>query len=60
MMMIFYLFLQKQGLRGGQHLRAYREKSKCKDCGGQGICQHNRIRSRCNEYGGAGICEHNR
>jgi hypothetical protein len=33
-------------------------RTKCKDCGGSGICEHNRQRSTCKECGGSGICEH--
>ena len=34
--------------------------SSCKDCGGAGICQHNRGRSDCKDCGGTSICQHNR
>ena len=30
------------------------------ECGGAGICQHNRQRSTCKECGGGSICQHNR
>ena len=30
------------------------------DCGGAGICEHNRDRSRCTDCGCASICQHNR
>jgi len=30
--------------------------SHCKECGGEGICQHQRQRSKCKECGGARIC----
>ena len=32
----------------------------CKECPGQGICEHGRQRSQCKECGGSGICEHGR
>ena len=35
-------------------------RNQCRDCGGEGICQHNRIRSQCKECGGGSICQHNR
>ena len=35
-------------------------RSKCKECGGSGICEHGRVRSQCKECGGSGICEHGR
>ena len=34
--------------------------SRCKDCGGGEICQHQRIRSRCKECDGGAICQHNK
>jgi hypothetical protein len=34
-----------------------RQRSKCKSCGGAGICEHNCERRTCKE---CGICEHNR
>jgi hypothetical protein len=34
-------------------------RSTCKDCGGAGICQHNRRRSECRDCGES-ICQHNR
>jgi len=40
-----------------------REKRRCKDCGGSGICKHNHVKFTCkqsNEAGGGGICIHNR
>jgi hypothetical protein len=30
----------------------------CKECGGGGICKHNKRRLRCVECGGSSICEH--
>ena len=35
-------------------------RSKCKDCGGASICEHNRVRSKCVEFVGASICAHRR
>jgi hypothetical protein len=40
-----------------QNLRA---RSRCKDCGGAGICEHNRVRRLCRDCGGAGMCAHSR
>jgi hypothetical protein len=39
-----------------------RVRSKCKECGGSGLCEHGRVslRSTCKECGGSGICEHGR
>jgi hypothetical protein len=41
-----------------------RIRSKCKECGGSGICEHGRRcrqrRSECKECGGGSICEHGR
>jgi len=34
--------------------------SRCKDCGGSGLCQHQRQRSQCKDCGGGGLCEHQR
>ena len=36
------------------------KKSRCKDCGGVGICKHGRQKPRCKECGGSRICQHNR
>ena len=37
----------------------HRERSLCKQCGGVGICEHQRRgRSQCKECGGASICQH--
>ena len=49
-----------RGLRGRQHLRAPGTTGSVQDCGGTGVCQHNRQRSRCKDCGGASICQHNR
>ena len=35
-------------------------RTRCKDCGGSGICEHLRVRTRCKDCGGGSICEHNR
>ena len=32
----------------------------CRECGGKGICEHNRQRSKCRECNSAVVCEHNR
>ena len=37
-----------------------KQKSKCKECGGSEICEHERVRYRRKECGGTGICKHNR
>ena len=37
-----------------------RQRSRCKECGGGGLCEHGRDRSRCKECGGGGLCEHGR
>ena len=38
-----------------------RQKSKCKDCGGIGICHHLRVRTKCKECGYIPkLCPHNR
>ena len=34
--------------------------SKCKECGGSGLCKHGRRREMCKECGGASICQHER
>ena len=34
--------------------------SRCKNCGGSGLCEHGRQRSQCKEGGGGGLCEHGR
>ena len=33
-----------------------RQRSRCKDCGGSGICEHGRERRQCKDCGGSGIC----
>ena len=33
-----------------------RIKFQCKECGGNGICEHGRERTKCKECGGASIC----
>eukprot|EP00961_Rhodomonas_salina_P069151 928249-Rhodomonas_salina.1 len=38
----------------------WRQRTKCKPCGGGAICEHNRVRSTCKQCGGGSICEHNR
>ena len=30
-------------------------KDRCKDCGGAGICKHNRLRFQCKDCGGSQI-----
>ena len=35
-----------------------RQRSRCKECGGSGICEHRWSRYQCKECGGNGICEH--
>ena len=40
------------------NLRARGRCSRCKPCGGKGICEHGRNRSICMECGGKDICEH--
>ena len=34
------------------------QSSRCKECNGVGICEHNRIKASCRECGGSQICEH--
>ena len=34
--------------------------SRCKDCGGGGLCEHGRQRSKCKACGGSSFCEHGR
>ena len=41
-----------QVVREGGHLPAQCLRSTCKECGGAGICQHQRRRDRCKECGG--------
>jgi hypothetical protein len=36
------------------------QRSHCKECGGAGICPHQRQRNHCKECGGASICPHQR
>jgi hypothetical protein len=45
-----------QPRRGRKKSKHNRQRSQCKDCGGDSIWQHNRIRSRCNDFGGVSIC----
>ena len=36
-------------------------RSRCTDCGGSSICEHERVRSKCKECGcSSGYCEHGR
>ena len=43
------------------HLRAQPSlRSKCKQCGGSGMCEYIRKRSTCKECNGSSICEQNR
>jgi hypothetical protein len=40
-----------------------REKRRCRECGGSGICKHNHVKftcKQCNAGGSGGICIHNR
>ena len=37
-----------------------RQRSRCKDCGGSGICEHGRQRSRCKDCGGGSVSENAR
>ena len=37
-----------------------RQRNKCKECGGVGICEHGRRRTTRKDCGGSGICEHGR
>jgi hypothetical protein len=30
----------------------------CKDCGGKGLCEHNKRKDSCKDCGGSRICEH--
>jgi len=48
------------GIYDGTKLKSERgrERSKCKECGGSGIYEHDMVVSRCMECGGSGICEH--
>jgi hypothetical protein len=32
----------------------------CRECGGKGICEHDRQRSKCRDCGGKSVCKHNR
>ena len=34
-------------------------RTKCKDCSGSQICEHNRVRTKCKDCGGGSICQHN-
>ena len=36
------------------------KKSQCRECGGVGICEHDRIRNTCKDCGGSKICEHDK
>ena len=51
-----------QGVRGPGPLtapaRQEADRSRCKECGGGSICDHQRIRSDCRECAGPSICEH--
>jgi len=35
-------------------------RRRSKDCGGGGLCEHQRRRSRCKDCGGGSLCEHQR
>ena len=35
-------------------------RTRCKDCGGSGLCEHGRRHSQCKECGGGNVCEHAR
>ena len=35
-----------------------KRKTYCKDCGGSGICHHNRVKYSCKECRGVSICQH--
>jgi len=37
-----------------------RQKSRCFDCGGVGICEHNLRKTRCIDCGGSELCKHYR
>ena len=47
---------------GGEAAKQHKQQGKGggKQCGGSGICEHNRRRSGCKQCGGSSICEHNR
>ena len=51
---------QVQGLQGRQHLPAPVPEGQGKDCGGSGLCPHQRIKSTCKQCKGASICPHQR
>ena len=36
----------------------HRDKSRCKECGGNQICKHRKIKSRCTDCNGGQICKH--
>ena len=42
------------------HSHGRAKRSQCKECGGGGICVHERRRSVCKECGGGAICVHER
>ena len=51
---------QARGGKPGQ-CEHNRQRSRCRECGGGSICQHNRQKHRwCRDCGGEGICQHNR
>jgi len=37
-----------------------KQRTLCKDCGGNSICEHHIQRHRCYQCGGSSVCEHNR
>ena len=37
-----------------------KQRTICKDCGGNSICEHHIQRYRCYQCGGSSVCEHNR
>ena len=49
--------IKNQSIKKCEHGR---QKSHCKECGGNSICSHGRRKSQCKECGGSSICEHGR
>ena len=45
---------------GGVRAEAVLPRSRCKDCGGSGLCEHQRVKRQCKDCGGSGVCEHQR
>ena len=55
---LYLLWLYSQQKNKKCQKFVYKDKYRCIECGGAGICVHNKDKYRCIECGGAGICVH--